>query len=173
MPKAEKTALVAEIKDRFNAASGVIMADYRGLTVKRMQALRSQLREAGADLKVYKNTLTQIALRELALPSMDDMLEGPTVFVFATGDPVPAAKTLADFAKEAKVLELKGGFVDGTVIDAEQVKALASLPSREVLVAQVMGLLVSPVRGFMSMCNASVSAFARVVRAVADQKAAA
>lgn len=173
MPTAEKTALVAEIKDRFVSASGVIMADYRGLTVKQMQTLRAKLRDAGADLKVYKNTLTQIAVRELALPSMDELLEGPTVLAFATGDPVSVAKVLADFAKESKVLELKGGFVDGSVIAAEQVKALASLPSREVLIAQVMGLLVSPVRGFMSMCNAPASAFARAVKAVADQKAAA
>lgn len=173
MPTAEKAALVAEIKDRFVSASGVILADYRGLTVKQMQALRAKLREAGGDLKVYKNTLTQIALRELALPSMDELLEGPTVLAFATNDPVPVAKALTDFAKEFKVLELKGGFVDGSVIGAEQVKALASLPSRDVLVAQVMGLLVSPIRGFMSMCNAPAGAFARAVKAVADQKAAA
>ncbi len=173
MPTAEKAALVAEIKDRFVSASGVILADYRGLTVKQMQALRAKLRDAGGDLKVYKNTLTQIALRELALPSMDELLEGPTVLAFATNDPVPVAKALSDFAKESKVLELKGGFVDGSVIGAEQVKALASLPSRDVLVAQVMGLLVSPIRGFMSMCNAPAGAFARAVKAVADQKAAA
>lgn len=173
MPTAEKAALVAEIKDRFVSASGVIMADYRGLTVKQMQALRAKLREAGGDLKVYKNTLTQIAVRELALPSMDELLEGPTVLAFAVNDPVPVAKALSDFAKESKVLELKGGFVDGSVISAEQVQALASLPSRDVLVAQVMGLLVSPIRGFMSMCNAPASAFARAVKAVADQKAAA
>ncbi|MCX8007884.1 MAG: 50S ribosomal protein L10 [Coriobacteriia bacterium] len=173
MPTAEKAALVAEIKDRFIGSSGVLMADYRGLTVKQMQGLRAKLRDAGAELKVYKNTLAEIAVRELALPSMDALLEGPTVFVFATGDPVPAAKVLADFAKDSKVLEMKGGFVDGAVIGAEQVKALASLPSREVLVAQVMGLLVSPVRGFMSMCNAPAGAFARAVKAVADQKAAA
>ncbi|MCE5204449.1 MAG: 50S ribosomal protein L10 [Coriobacteriales bacterium] len=173
MPLADKREIVSEIKDHFHGASAVIMTDYRGLTVKQMQALRSKLRESGAEVKVYKNTLTELALRELALPSMDSMLAGPTAFVFATGDPVGPAKAIMDFAKTNKSLEVKGGFVDHVVVGADDIKALAALPSRDVLIAQIMGAMLSPVRGFMSMCNAPAGALARVMKAVADQKAAA
>lgn len=173
MPTTDKKAIVAEIKERFAGASGVIMADYRGLTVKQMQSLRNKLRESGADVKVYKNTLTELAVRELAMPSMDALLSGPTAFVFTGEDPVAPAKALVDFAKTNKTLEVKGGFIEHAVVNADGIKALASLPSREVLIAQIMGTMLNPVRGFMSMCNAPAGAFARVLKAVADQKAAA
>jgi len=136
MPLADKREIVSEIKDHFHGASAVIMTDYRGLTVKQMQALRSKLRESGAEVKVYKNTLTELALRELALPSMDSMLAGPTAFVFATGDPVGPAKAIMDFAKTNKSLEVKGGFVDHVVVGADDIKAIAALPSRDVLIAR-------------------------------------
>lgn len=173
MPTAQKTAIVAEIKERLEGAAGIIMADYRGLTVKEMQALRAKLREAGGELKVYKNTLTQLAAKELDLPSMDDMLMGPTAMVFLSEDPVAPAKALVDFAKTHKGFDVKGGFIEQHVVDGEAVKAIASLPSREELIAKLMGTMLNPVRGFMSMLNAPAGAFARVVKAVADQKAAA
>lgn len=173
MATAKKQDLIVEIKDKLVSAEAVIMTDYRGLTVKQMGQLRSKLREVGAEVKVYKNTLTQIAVRELDLPNMDSYLEGPTAFVFAEGDPVAPAKALAAFMKENKALELKGGFVQNALVDADGVKAIATLPSREELIAKLMGSMVNPVRGFMSMCNAPAGALARVMKAVADQKAAA
>ena len=173
MPTVQKEALVEEIKDRLTSSEGVIMVDYRGLTVKEMQELRTRVRESGADITVYKNRLTQIALRELAMPSLDDYLTGPTAFVFAGEDPVAPAKALNDFSKAHQALEIKGGLVQNQVVDAAAVKMIASLPSREELVAKLMGVLLNPVRGFMGMANAPVSAFARAVQAVADQKAAA
>jgi len=172
MSTPDKIALVAEIKDRFAGASGVIMADYRGLTVKEMQGLRGQLRAAGADIKVYKNTLTELAIRELALPSMDEVLEGPTAFVFTTDDPAASAKTLVDFAKEHKALEIKGGFIDRAVIGAEAIKAVAALPPREVLVAKLLGTLQAPASSFVRVLNGPAAAFARALQAIADQKAA-
>jgi large subunit ribosomal protein L10 len=172
MATAQKESIVDEIKQRLTAAAGIIMADYRGLTVKEMQELRSKVRGSGGDLKIYKNRLTQIALRELAMPDLDQYLEGPTAIVFVSEDPVAPAKTLQDFAKAHQALELKGGLVQNQVVDAASVKAIAMLPSREELVAKVMGLLLSPIRGFMGMANAPASAFVRVVQAVADQKAA-
>lgn len=172
MPTRAKEATVAEIKERFSESGGVILADYRGLSVKEMQELRAKLREAGGELKVYKNTLTEIALRELDRPSMGEMLIGPTAIFFAGADPVAPAKALLDFAKAHKALEIKGGYFDGQVIGADRVKAIASLPSREQLIAKFMGTALGPVRGFMSMANAPAAAFARAVRAVADQKAA-
>lgn len=173
MPTTEKQRLVAEIKDRLTESGGVILADYRGLTVKDMKALRVALRDSGAVATVYKNSLAQIAIRELELPNMDEYLAGPTVFVFTPADPVASAKALTAFAKDRKVFEFKGGFIDGQVISADSVKAIAALPSREELVAKLMGSMLNPVRGFMAMCNAPAGALARAFQAVADQKAAA
>jgi large subunit ribosomal protein L10 len=173
MPTSEKQVRVAEVKDRLAASGGVIMADYRGLTVKQMRILRTSLREAGAEVTVYKNSLTQIAMRELGLPNMDEYLQGPTVFVFTPDDPVASAKALLAFAKEHKVFSFKGGLIDGQVVDGATIKAIAQLPSREELIAKLMGTMLNPLRNLMAMANAPVGAFARTLQAVADQKAAA
>ncbi|MHB1324157.1 MAG: 50S ribosomal protein L10 [Coriobacteriia bacterium] len=173
MPTTEKQRLVAEIKERVAESGGMILADYRGLTVKDMKVLRTSLRDAGGEATVYKNSLAQIAIRELDLPNMDEFLAGPTVFVFTPADPVAAAKALTAFAKDRRVFAFKGAFIDGQVISADAVKAIATLPSREELIAKLMGAMVNPVRGFMAVCNAPVGALARAMQAVADQKAAA
>jgi large subunit ribosomal protein L10 len=173
MPTNEKQQLVTEIKGRLASSGGVILADYRGLSVKDMKALRTALRASGGQATVYKNSLAQIAIRELELPNMDEFLAGPTIFVFTPEDPVATAKGLLAFAKENKVFSFKGGLIDGQVVSADSVKAIASLPSREELVAKLMGSMLNPVRGFMAMCNAPAGALARAFRAVADQKAAA
>ena len=122
MPTLEKEELVEEIKDRFSRSEAVILVDYRGLTVKELQALRGKLRECGCELRVYKNTLTEIALRELAMPELGGLLEGPTAFTFGFGDPVAPAKALTAFAKDHKALELKGGLVQRAVMSADDVK---------------------------------------------------
>lgn len=173
MPNARKVESVSEIKDRFSRASSVILADYRGLTVKELQELRGKLRETGAELRVYKNTLTQIAMRELAMPDLGDLLDGPTAFLFAFGDPVAPAKALVDYTKEHKALEVKGGFIERSVTDAAGVKALAALPSREELIAKLAGSLAMPLGGFARVLAAPAGALARALGAVADQKAAA
>lgn len=173
MPTVAKEGLVAEIKDRFNSAEAVIMVDYRGLSVKEMHELRGVLRGFASEVKVYKNSLTEIAIRELAMPSMDEYLAGPTAFVFASEDPVGPAKALNEFAKKHQALQLKGGFVDNQVIGADGVKALATLPSREELIAKLLGTMQNPLVGFARVLNGPVEAFARTVQAVADQKAAA
>jgi len=173
MPTAQKEQLVEEIKDRFSGSNAVLLADYRGLSVKEVQQLRVKLREAGAEMTVYKNSLTEIAMRELALPDMADYLAGPTAFVFAGEDPVAPAKALTAFAKDHKALELKGGLVENQVVNADGVKAIATLPSREELIAKLLGTMVNPLVGFARVLNGPVEAFARTVQAVADQKAAA
>jgi large subunit ribosomal protein L10 len=173
MPNEHKMEEVAAIKDRFARASAVILADYRGLTVKEMQSLRESLRASGAELRVYKNTLAQIAMRELALPDLGDFLEGPTAFLFSYGDPVAPAKAIVDFTKEHKVLEVKGGFIDSVVSSVDDVVALASLPSREVLLAKLLGTMLNPIVGFARVLNGPTEAFARTVQAVAEQKSAA
>jgi large subunit ribosomal protein L10 len=173
MPTVAKEELVEEIKDRFADAQAILLADYRGLSVKELQQLRVKLREAGAELRVYKNSLTEIAMRELALPSMADYLSGPTAFIFTSDDPVAPAKALTAFAKEHKALELKAGLVENQVVDADGVKAIATLPSREELIAKLLGTMQNPIVGFARVLNGPVEAFARTVSAVAEQKSAA
>jgi large subunit ribosomal protein L10 len=173
MPNVQKEQMVAEIKDRFARASSVILIDYRGLTVKELQELRGKLRESGSELRVYKNTLTEIAMRELAMPDLGTLLEGPSGFTFTYGDPVAPAKALVAFAKEHAALEVKGGFIERAITDASGVKALAALPSREELIAKLLGTMQNPTASFVRVLAGPAGAFARVVRAIADQKAAA
>jgi len=173
MPSQQKLDAVAEIKERLSGAQAMVLADYRGLDVGEMQVLRRSLRAAGCQIKIYKNRLTKIALADMGRPAMDEHLLGPTAFVLAESDPARLAKTLMDFAKEHSELEVKAGYFDGEIVDAATVKVLASLPSREELIAKFMGTALNPVRGFMAMANAPAGALARVMRTVADQKAAA
>jgi large subunit ribosomal protein L10 len=148
------------------------MADYRGLSVKQMQQLRVAVREAGGDVKIYKNTLTEIAIRELALPSMDAYLEGPTACVFIAGDPVAPAKALSTFAKTNQALGLKGGLVQNRVVDSAGVKAIASLPTRDELIAKLLGTMLNPLTGTVRVLSGPARAFATVLDAIAKQKAA-
>jgi large subunit ribosomal protein L10 len=122
---------------------------------------------------VYKNTLTELALRELALPAMDELLQGPTLFTFAVGDPVAPAKALMDFAKDHKQLEVKGAFFENQVVGADGIKALASLPSREQLLSMLLGTMNNPMSSFVRVLNGPAAAFARVLGAIAEQKQAA
>lgn len=172
MPTETKEAIVEEIKDRFNGSDSVIMIDYRGLSVKEMESLRSSMRETGSEIKIYKNSLTEIALRELALPAMDEFLAGPTAFVFIPEDAAAPAKVLNSFAKEHQALELKGGLVSSQIVDAAGVKAIATLPSREELIAKLLGTMNNPIVGFARVLNGPVESFARAVQAVASQQAA-
>ena len=172
MPNAEKVKLVSEIKEAIDAADAIWAVDYRGLTVKQSEALRGVIREQDAYFKIYKNSLTELALNELGLPSLGEVLEGPTAFVFATGDPVASAKAIKSFAKENKTLVVKGGLLDGSVMTAAQVAAIADLPSREELIAKLLGTINNPATGLVRVLNGPAEAFARVVQAIADTKAA-
>ncbi|MCL2526622.1 MAG: 50S ribosomal protein L10 [Coriobacteriia bacterium] len=173
MPANTKLEVVAEIKERFNACPNVLLVDYRGLNVAAVSKLRGELRGAGSEMVVYKNTLTQIAMRELALPSMEDLLEGPSAFVFAEGDPVASAKVLADFAKQNEALELKGGLVQNQIIDEAGLKALAKLPSREELLAKLLGTISNPARGMVTVLSGPARGLVTALSAVQEQKAAA
>jgi large subunit ribosomal protein L10 len=172
MPSQEKYEAVAEIKEKLGSASSFVIADYRGLNVKEMQELRRNMREADCEIKIYKNRLTKIAIAELEMGSMDEYLDGPTAFALSNDDPVVVAKTLVDFAKEHDALEVKGGYVDEEIVDAAAVKTLAALPSREELIAKLMGSLQNPATGLVRVLDGPISAFARTLQAIADQKAA-
>ncbi len=173
MPSAQNTERLEVIKADLADVEAVWVVDYRGLTVKEVQQLRVSIRETGAVMKVHKNTLMQLALKELDMPAMDEVLSGPSAFVFAQGDPVASAKAIKDFAKENEALQIKGGIMDGAFVDAEAVEKIAALPSREELIAKLLGSIQNPLVKTVRVLNGPMEAFARVVNAIAEQKPAA
>lgn len=173
MPNVKNQETLSKIKEDLDGVSAVWVVDYCGLTVKDIQALRVAIRESGASMKVYKNTLMHIALDEAGLPTLDDILEGPSAFVFAGDDVAAAAKAVKTFAKTNQNLEIKGGLMEGAQVSAAQVEAIASLPSREELLAQIAGAISGVARGLAVALNGVPSGLAQVTKAVADQKEAA
>ena len=144
MPRPEKVQAVEEIRERFADASASFITEYRGLTVGQQQDLRNSLREAGASYKVFKLTLTKLALVELGTTELDEFLAGPTAIAFASSDPVPVAKALKDFGDENDALVIKAGWMDGEVLRPEMVAKLASLESRAALLAKIAGAAKAP-----------------------------
>ncbi|MCM0646794.1 50S ribosomal protein L10 [Clostridium swellfunianum] len=135
-------------------AQGIVFAKYQGLTVEEDTELRKKLREAGVEYKVYKNTLTTLAARELGLEGLVSHLEGPVSVAFGYEDATAPARILNDFAKGHKKLELKAGVVEGTVYDAAGIAKLATIPSREVLIAQLLGSFKAPLSNLAYLLNA-------------------
>lgn len=149
-----KEAKVIEIKEKMQKAQSMIFANYQGLTVEEDTELRKKLREAGVEYKVYKNTLTTLAAKELGLDGIVSYLEGPVSVAFGYEDATAPARILNDFAKNHKKLELKAGIVEGTIYDAKGVEKLASIPSREVLIAQLLGSFKAPLSNLAYLLNA-------------------
>jgi len=164
---------LVQIKEELQGIGALWVVDYRGLTVKQLQGLRSIIREADASIKVYKNSLMHIALDELGLPNLDEVLEGPSAFVFTGEDPVASAKALKAFAKSSKILSVKGGMMDGAYLNAAQVDAVATLPSREELLSKLLGTISNPMTKVVRVLNGPMEAFARCVSQIAEQKPAA
>ncbi len=169
MARDDKAAAVAELKDSFTNAAAAVLTEYRGLTVKNLQELRRSLGE-NATYAVTKNTLTTIAAREAGIEGLDDQLAGPTAIAFITGDVADVAKGLRDFAKANPHLVIKGGVMDGRVLDAEGVKKLADLESREVLLAKLAGAMNGNLAKAAGLFNAPLSGLARAVAGLRDQK---
>lgn len=155
-----KEAKVAEIKEKLEKATSVVLSQYQGLTVEEDTVLRKNLREAGVEYKVYKNTLVTLAAKELGLDGIVEYLEGPVAIAFGYEDVTVAARVLNDFAKDHKKLELKAGIVEGEIYDTDKIKQLATIPSKEVLIAKLLGSIKSP-----------IASFARVINAIAESKA--
>lgn len=168
----QKAELVNHIADKLTNSPSTIVVDYRGLSVDEVTALRKTAREAGVEYKVYKNTMVTRALDQAGIEGFSEYFVGPTAVAFASEDAVTPAKILDKFAKEHKNLEIKAGIVDGKVIDAAGVTALAKLPSREVLVAQVLGTLNAPIAGLVNVLNGNIRGLAVALNAIAEQKAA-
>ncbi|MCI8483323.1 MAG: 50S ribosomal protein L10 [Lachnospiraceae bacterium] len=159
MAKVElKQPVVQEISDHIKDAQSVVLVDYRGLTVDEDTQLRKQLREAGVVYKVYKNTLMNFAFKGTDFESMSSLLEGPNAIAVSKDDATAPARILAKFAKGAPALELKAGVVEGTFYDADGIKAIASVPSRDELLSKFLGSIQSPIANF-----------ARVISQIAEQ----
>lgn len=144
----EKQQVVSEISSKLRESSCTIVADYRGLNVSQVTELRKQLRDAGIEFQVVKNTLARRATAQAELTELDAALTGPTAIAFSKNDVVAPAKILSDFAKKNDQLEVKGGVVEGKVVDVAQIKALADLPSREGLLSMLLSVLQAPMRNF-------------------------
>ncbi len=160
MPSAQvleqKKKVVVDLVESIKAAQAGVLVDYRGITVEQDTKLRKQLREAGVEYKVVKNTLTRFAANELGFQELDEQLNGPTALAISDTDPVAPAKIISDFAKEAETISIKAGFLDGKVISLDEIKQLASTPSRDVLIAKIMGSLNAPVSKLVRTLQALV-----------------
>jgi large subunit ribosomal protein L10 len=165
MARPDKTAAVAEIVDSFNDSAGAVLTEYRGLTVKQLQELRRVLGE-NANYAVVKNTLTKIAAKEAGVAGFDDLLVGPTAIAFINGDVVEAAKGLRDFAKANPALVIKGGVLDGGLLDAQEVAKLADLESREVLMGKLAGAMLASLSQAVYLLNAPLAQAARLAGAL-------
>ena len=139
---------VDEISEQLKSSVSTVFVDYRGLTVAEVTELRKQLREAGVQYKVYKNTMLRRAAEKAGIEGLDEYLAGPTAVAFTTEDVVAPAKVIAGFAKEHEALEIKTGVMEGSVISADQVKTVGSLPSHEGLVSMLLSVLQAPMRNF-------------------------
>ena len=149
-----KKAVVAEIKEKLVNAKSVVLVDYRGLTVAEVTELRNQCRKAGVEYAVLKNTMVNLAAKEAGIEGLDAYLKGPTAVAFGMEDAVAPAKVLTEFIKKTKKTEVKCGLLDGQILDAAGVEALAAIPSREVLIAKIMGSMMSAVSKFVYVVEA-------------------
>ncbi len=165
-----KEAAVAELIEKLSQAKGVVLANHQGINVNKINELRSQLRQSGVELKVVKNTLAKRAADQLGIAELHQYLEGPTVLAISVTDPVAPAKSVSEFAKANKALEIKAGLVEGKVISMDGVQALADLPSREVLIAQVVGTMAAPLSGFLNVLQGPIRKFGYALEAVRKQK---
>lgn len=166
-----KKAVVAQIKEKFEQAHSVVLIDYRGLTVAEVTELRNQCRAQGVEYAVLKNTMINLAVKELGITGLDDFLKGPTAVAFGMKDAVAPAKVICDFIKKTKKTTVKCGVVDNQVLDVAGVQALSELPPKEVLIAKMMGSLNAPVTNFVGVLSATLRSLVYAVDAVRKQKA--
>mgnify|MGYP000846969468 CR=1 FL=1 len=167
----QKREVVESISSKMKAAKAMVFADFRGLTVEQDTELRSALRKAGVEYKVVKNSLTRFAAKENGLDELESYLNGPTAMASSDKDPVAPAKVLSEYAKKFDKLEIKIGVVEGKIIDLDGIKALAELPSKEVLIAKVLGGFNAPISGFVNVLNANIRGLVVALNAIAEQKA--
>jgi large subunit ribosomal protein L10 len=171
-PRPEKVAVVDEVRGRLSSSSAALLTEYRGLNVKDLASLRTAVRDAGGEYKIYKNTLVRLAVRDLELEELEGLLVGPTAIAFVDGDAVVVAKSLRDFARTNPNLVIKGGLLGRAVLTAADAGALADVAPRDVLLAQFAGALAAPLRQFAGLLAALPRNFAYGLKALIDQKGA-
>src|SRR5256714_1302284 len=169
-PRAEKVALVEEVRTRLSSSSAAILTEYRGLKVSELATLRRALRQAGGEYKIYKNTLVRFAVRDLGLAPLEPMVQGPTAIAFVDGDAATVAKALRDFARTNPQLIVKGGLLGQNVLSAADAGALAELPSRDRMLAQLAGALAAPLQQFASLLQAIPQNLAYGLHALLEQQ---
>jgi len=171
-PRPEKVAAVGGLSELLDRSQALVLTDYRGLTVSEKADLTRRLREAGAEYHVVKNTLFRLAYGERG-DDLTPLLAGPTAIAFVLGDPVRPAKVLIDFIREKRKGEIKGGVVSGRLCNSEGVTTLSTLPSREVLLGQLVGWVQGPLAGLVFSLQGVLGNLVRTVQAVHDQRAGA
>src|SRR5437588_5950160 len=169
-PRPAKVAVVDEVRQRLTSSDAAILTEYRGLNVAEMARLRRSLREAGGNYKIYKNSLARFAVRELGLEELEAMLLGPTAIAFVDGDAAAVAKALRDFSRTNPALVIKGGVLGTTVLSAADAGALAELPSRDQLLAQLAGAMAAPLQQLAGLLAAVPRNFAYGIRALAEKQ---
>ena len=170
MNRDQKATAIAEIATQIDESHAIFAVDYRGISVQQAAELRSNLREADALFKVVKNSLTERAADQVGVEDLKAYLIGPTALTFVRGDVAVAAKALADYGRATQLLPVKGGLMDGAVLDVEQIRTLSKLPSREVLYGQLVGVVASPVSGLVRTLNALLGGLAVALGQVRDKK---
>jgi large subunit ribosomal protein L10 len=171
-PRADKVAVVNEVRDRLQAADGAVLTEYRGLSVAELAELRQGLSAAGGDYKIYKNTLVRLAVADGPQAPIHDLLTGPTAIAFVKGDVSAVAKTLRDFARNNPNLIVKGGMVGAGVLSASEINVLADLPPRDTLLAQLAGALAAPLQQLAGLIEALPRNLAYGLSALIDQRQA-
>lgn len=173
MPNAQKELQISDMRALVASSKATVLTEYRGLTVAEITNLRRKLREQNAEYHIVKNTLFKIALGDQLTPGLEELLKGPTAIVFIKEEFVAPTKTVLDFIRETKKTEVKvkGGYFEGNIYNPEQVVAISKLPSREQLVASVVGSINAPLSEFVGTLDGIISSFVRTIQAIADQKA--
>ena len=172
-PRPDKVAVVAEVSEKLTAAQAVVLTEYRGMSVSQLASLRRALRSSGTEYKVYTNTLVRRAADEAGMSALNEQLVGPTGVMFVSGDIATAAKALRDYSKANPLLIIKGGLLGTKLVSEKDVQALADLPSRDVLLAQLAGAFQAPMTKMAGLLQALPRNFAYGLKALIDQKEAA
>jgi len=169
MTKEDKAALVDEIAEQLQGADAIFAVDYRGISVPRAAELRARLRDADATFRIVKNRLTLRAAEKAGTQSLQELLEGPTALTFVHGDAAVAAKALNDFARAGDALEFKGGLLEGQTLSVDEIRSIARLPARDVLHAQVVGVVASPLTGLVRGLNGLIAGLASQLQQIQEQ----
>ena len=168
----QKKQQVAQLAEDFKKANVGVLVNYEGITVEKDTKLRKQLREAGCEYKVVKNTLLSLAFQEAGIEGLEEHLHGATAIAYSEKGYVDAPKILSDYAKDNENFTVKAGFIDGDTVDSKSIDELAKLPPKEVLVAQVLGGLNGPIQGFANVCSGTLRSLVIALNAIAEKQSA-